>query len=683
MVFVSFEGGLAQVIYWSAPLPASEDLTALAASSSLAPTGGMMDKVAPVSICPEESAGFAGRPGMILRAAQGSRLRPKLRYAAEHQDGQNLRLDFHDTDLGVTYRLVAEADADTNVIKLTARVSAPAGTRLDWLAAPVLPGPQAADHLLTFTGRWCQEFQVNSVPWRQGAHLAEAPGGRTSHERSPGVFLPTQGAAELSGEAFGLHLGWSGGHVLVAEELPSGRRQVQLGAVEERIFAADAHSSAPLYATRSGAGMNGVSQAFHAYLRQHIVQFAQPDRPRPVHYNCWEAVYFDHEPRVLMDLATRAAGLGVERFVLDDGWFGQRDDDTSSLGDWTIDARKWPDGLTPLIEHVRNLGMTFGIWFEPEMINADSDLYRQHPGWVLGPPDQPTGRGQLVLNLTLPGVTDYLFKAIAAVLRDNEIDYIKWDHNRALPFVTAGQTDALYELLDRLREAFPSVEIETCSSGGGRIDFGILARTQRFWTSDSNDAYERWKIQRGASYFFPPEIAGSHIGPRICHTSGRQFPVAFQAAVASTRAMGLEMDLRDLREDEFSAIRAEISRHKERRSILHKGRFFRLDSADPSVLAEMHLAQDGGRFLVFSAQMQPSSQQLARPLRLGGLEPDALYHVSLENPDQVVEVMNRGPKNPLVAAEPVTLSGTALMQNGLQLPNSFPNVVWQVMGVRL
>ena len=675
MVFASFSGRLAECVYWGAPLPGAEDLQGLAEAMSVAPTGGMLDAVARVSVCPEVAAGFAGQAGAVLW--QGDQpIYPRFEYVEDALGADNLRVVF--AWEGLRYTLMAQADAETDVIALSARLEG-RDLRVDWLAAPVLPGPDLADEFLTFSGRWCGEFQVRRVDWAPGAWATEAPGGRTSHERFPGVILPTRGASETGGEAFGVHLGWSGGHRACLEELPSGFRQLQFGATGSTALPCQ---TPPLYVTRSGAGMNGVSQAFHRHVRK-TVRFAEPDRPRPVHYNCWEAVYFDHDFNVLSDLARRAAELGAERFVLDDGWFGQRDDDTSSLGDWWVDARKWPDGLSPLIEEVERLGMTFGLWFEPEMINPDSDLFRAHPQWVLGPEDQPTGRHQLVLDLSRQEVCDYLFEKIDAILSTHRIEYIKWDHNRALPYPSQAQTVALYGLIDRLRAAHPGVEIESCSSGGGRIDFGILQRTSRVWLSDSNDAQERVKIQAGASYFLPPEITGSHVGPRVCHTSGRQFPMGFRAAVAGMRAMGLEMDLRELTEDEAAEIKRQIVRFKERRGLLHSGVLHRLETVDPAVIAEMHVAQDGGGFLLYAAQIIPSSQQLARPLRLAGLEADARYEVQLDDPDQVVEVMNRGPKAPLIAGAPVVLSGAALMGVGVRLPNAFPDTIWSLSGRRL
>ena len=674
MVFASVSGSMASCVYWGAPLPMEEDLCALAYMTA-APTGGMLDTVAQVSVCPSEAEGFAGRPGYMLRRA-GQKVQPSFVFSQDQSTDQFLRLQFSWQDL--QYELEVEADPDTDVITLQARLTG-SEVEVEWLASPVLPGPALADEIITFSGRWCGEFETNKVLWSQGSFVAGAPGGRTSHERSPGIYLPTRGATETQGEAFGLHLGWSGGHRLVAEELPSGARQVQLGAVGS---GNTPFETPKLYATRTGSGLNGVSQAFHSKVRK-LVNFTDPTRARPVHYNCWEAVYFDHDINVLADLAERAAALGAERFVLDDGWFGRRDDDTSSLGDWWVDERKWPNGLGPLIDHVEKLGMTFGIWFEPEMVNPDSNLYRSHPDWILGPEDQPTGRHQLVLDLTKDGVSDYLFEAISKVLSAHHIDYIKWDHNRALPHPSQAQTLALYDLLARVREAHPGVEIESCASGGGRIDFGILERTQRVWISDSNDAQERVKIQRGASYFFPPEISGSHIGPRVCHTSGRQFSMAFRACVAASRAMGLEMDLRELTDEEAAEIKKQIARFKDRRGLIHSGRLFRLESSDPAVMAEMHLAQDGSEFLLFSAQMRPSDQQLAKPIRLAGLETDARYELRLDDVDRVVEVMNRGAKSPLASGEPLVLSGAALMGHGVLLPNSFPDTWWTVTGRRI
>ena len=670
MVLASF-GGLPEVVYWSAPLPEDENLVTLTAASRAAPTGGMLDATAPLTV------GLGG-PGFMGHPSLG----PHFPVGNFEWTGHGLR--FANPTASLAYTLNVETFPDTDMIVLRAEVENLGAEPIafDWIAAPVLPAP-ASGSIISFHGRWCGEFRMERRDWVPGQQGGESREGRTSHTSFPGILLPGFGTTETQGEAHGLHLGWSGGHRWLAEELPDGRRKIQMGVLAiggHTIPPGETYATPPLYVTRSGEGLNGVSQAFHTHLRNHILHFAHSDRPRPVHYNCWEAVYFDHDLDTLRDLADRAAALGVERFVLDDGWFKGRNDDTSSLGDWVVDPYKWPHGLAPLIDHVTNIGMSFGLWVEPEMVSEESELFRRHPDWVYGPPDQVRGRNQLALDLAKPEVADYLFEQIDALLFENPIEYLKWDHNRALPMADGAQVPALYALFDRIRAAHPMVEIETCASGGGRIDFGILAHTQRMWLSDSNDALERVRIQRGASYFFPAEITGSHVGPRVCHTSGRTLPMQFRAGVAGSRSMGLEMDLRELTPAEEEEIRRAIDHYKARRTMLQDARLHRLESSDPAVLAELHIAADGSAFVLFSAQTAASDQQLARPLRLAGLDAAARYRVRLENPGDVPNVLNRGPRNPLVAGEPVTLSGTALMQLGLQLPNAFPNTIWTVNG---
>ena len=266
---------------------------------------------------------------------------------------------------------------------------------LHWLAAPVLPAPQQSDEMIDVSGRWCGEFALNRTPWSPGIRYRENRTGRTGHEHFPGLLIPcTRRHQHGQGEVYGFHYGWSGGHRMIAEELPDGRRQIQWGhAARMEPGPATRFESATLYVTYSRTGPERLrASAFQRHVRDRIVTWPKgAAHPRPVHYNCWEAVYFDHKLPVLKDIATRAARLGAERFVLDDGWFGNRDDDTRSLSDWEVDPRKYPDGLDPLIDHVHAEGMTFGLWFEPEMINPDSDIHRAHPDWALGSEDQTLG----------------------------------------------------------------------------------------------------------------------------------------------------------------------------------------------------------------------------------------------------------------------------------------------------
>ncbi|MEM5582829.1 alpha-galactosidase [Roseibium sp. AS2] len=678
LVLASFGGGLPEVVYWGAALPAGEPLEILAEASVADVTGGMIDRNAPLSLCPEASNTFPGQTGLSARTRDGSVLAPVFRFESEATSGHDLTLTFTDKDLGLTLIFDLTLTPDTSLLKLQTRLESADVIQVDWLAAPVLPVPAHTDEMIEFSGRWCAEFLTRRLAFAPGARLRDNRTGRTDHAHFPGLIACNGRTSNTQGEAFAFHYGWSGGHRSVAEELADGRRQVQFGHASGSLAAGRHFASAPLYATWSGSGLNGAAVRFQRHLRERIVTGARS--PRPVHYNCWEAVYFDHKLDDLKAIVTRAADLGAERFVLDDGWFGRRDDDTTSLGDWIVDARKYPDGLSPLIDHVRSLGLEFGIWFEPEMVNEDSDLYRAHPDWVLGPADQIRGRQQLVLDMAREDVRDYLFDHIAAVLWDNAIGYIKWDHNRVLPVVEAAQTEGLYALLDRLREAFPDVEIESCSSGGGRIDFGILERTQRVWLSDSNDALERQRIQHDAALFLPSSVTGSHVGPRHCHTSGRTLDIALRAWTAAQRHMGFEMDPRELGDDEAATLRKVTDWWKNNRDWMMHADILRLDSPDPAVIAEQQLAEDRTRFTVFAAQTRTSDQILPRALRLTGLDLSATYRIALANRDDAPR-LSRGA--PLLKDGPLEASGQYLMSHGLTLPWRFPETVWVLEGRKL
>ena len=678
LVLASSKGHLAEVVYWGPRLPDGENLETLAKANAIDVTGGMLDANPELSICPEATRTFPGQPGLVIRDSSGAPYLPKFCFSKAEETSDALTLTFVDQFGVLTYRAHFSINAATHVIEARVVLEASQPMHLHWLSAPVFPAPQASDEMIDFAGRWCGEFQMNRTAWSAGIRYRENRTGRTGHEHFPGLIVPCRGATNAQGQAYGFHYGWSGGHRMIAEELPDGRRQVQFGhASRLETTPSTRFETATLYAMFSDDGLNGCAVSFQRHLRDQIVKFPDPDRPRPVHYNCWEAVYFDHNLPELMDIASRAAALGAERFVLDDGWFGNRDDDTRALSDWEVDPRKYPDGLTPLIKHVHSQGMSFGIWFEPEMINQDSNVYRAHPDWALGGEDQILGRQQMALNMALPEVRDFLFERIGKVLGDNDIDYIKWDHNRVLPMPDAAQTRGSYALLDRVREAYPNVEIESCASGGGRIDFGILRRTHRVWLSDSNDAVERLKMQHNAALFLPMVVTGSHVGPRTCHTSGRTIDIRFRAWVAAQRHMGFEMDPRELTDDEAQVLRDVTTWWKENRGWMQGADILRLDASDPAVIAEQHLAQDGGQFVVFAGKAEASSQISPRPLRLNRLSPDQNYRIELLNRGDA-PALSRGDQ--AIKSEPMTLSGVYLMSHGLTLPWSFPETMWVVKG---
>jgi len=681
LVLGSENAALPSVLYWGSALPASEDLSALAKMARYDINCGTLDTVAPLSVCPQFSDSFPGQTGMQVRDKEGKALWTRFSFQSQTLHENTLVLSFNDEKLAISYELQISTDADNNVFTFSASLASEQPVFIDWLAAPVLPAPQNSDHTLEFSGRWCGEFQLKKAPWSAGSRMRENLLGRTSHEHFPGLIMPAKNADNNSGSAYALHYAFSGGHKMLTEELPDGRRQVQFGhATQSNKKLTTSGQSAPLYAAYSARGFNGLARSFQGHLRSAIVNFPNTNKARPVHYNCWEAVYFDHDLDVLKDIAQRAAHLGAERFVLDDGWFKKRNDDSTSLGDWVIDEDKFPLGLQPLIKHIHNLKMGFGLWFEPEMISADSDMYRDHPEWVLGPLDQVQGRKQLVLNMSLSAVQNKLFSEISALLGEYPIEYIKWDHNRVLPVVDVAQTQGVYALLERLRAAHPAVEIESCSSGGGRADFAVLQRTHRLWLSDSNDALERFWMQNNAALFFPSEVTGSHIGPAHCHTSGRELPIAFRTWVAASRHMGFEMDPRELSDSDIEIIKDATSWYKANRDWLHTGFIQRLDSDDKAVIGEQQIAVDGAQFVAFIAQMEVSDQTLPRPVRLCGLDPDQQYSISLRNPQNSAPT-SRG--IPALKEQSLILSGRILMERGISLPVAFPATLWIIEGKKV
>ncbi|MFQ0996813.1 alpha-galactosidase [Gilliamella sp. CG25] len=547
-----------------------------------------------------------------------------------------------------------------------------------------LPIPERAQELMAFSGRWIKEFFPHRTKIEHCSYLQENRRGRTSHEYFPGMIVGTTGFKEQTGEVWGIHLGWSGNHRIQVAVKSNGKRFIQAEALysagEISLAQGETLTTPWLYATYSDEGLNKMSHHFHQFLRNNIITFPQ-NKARPVHLNTWEGIFFDHNPDYIMKMASKAAQMGVERFIIDDGWFGKRDDDYQGLGDWYLDERKYPNGLEPVIEHVKNLGMEFGIWVEPEMINKNSDLYRAHPDWLLelSGYQQPEGRHQYLLDLQNPAVFDYLLERLIWLLGSYDIDYIKWDMNREIvqaghngnPAIV-GQTKALYRLLDILREKFPNVEIESCSSGGGRIDYEILKRTQRFWTSDSNDALDRQIIQRGMSYFFPPEVMGAHIGGALCHTTYRELNMNLRGLTALFGHMGVELDPVKESEVEQHAFAHYIGLHKQLRNLLHSGNNYRLDVDDSNAMQSYGVvSQDKNDAAFIIAQLTLPTFALSGNLRLTDLQPEKQYLIEiLDLPDNIDPKINGHVMKalPYWMVNKTILSGDWLMQIGLPLP---------------
>ena len=669
LVLSSLNNRLPCIIYWGECLPRDENLDEVYEASKKDWGDNLLDQIPELSILPEQSANFSGQLGCKMRDVNGHLLSSSFVFFADEVSNNSLTLVFKDKDLGITYTAGIDALYEDDVYALNAKINSNNPIIMEWLSAPVIEAPQTSNEMLDYGGHWGSEFRSQRTPWVTGVHLRESRVGTTSHAHFPGLMIPTAGSSENLGSCYGFHYGWSGGHRMIAEQLQDGRKQIQFGNTENsELNPLTSFETAKLYISHSGAGLGGVGRIFRDFVSNSIV-----DLPigsiRPVHYNCWEAVYFDHNIEELKEIATLAADIGAERFVLDDGWFKGRNSATSSLGDWYVDEHKYPDGMHPLVKHIHSNGMTFGLWFEPEMVSPDSDLFRSHPEWILGDISQTLGRAQYVLDISINEVQEYLFERIDSILNEYPIEYIKWDHNRVLPYPDASQTRALYSLLDRIRESHSGLEIETCSSGGGRIDYGILEHTQRVWLSDSNDALERLRIQHEALLWLPIHVTGSHVGPKVCHTSGRELPMSFRAWVAAQRHMGFEMDPKELSTEDKVILKSVTQWWKKNREWMMSANILRLPCIDKTVIAEIQVNLQGDHFVVFAGQSSASELSSSVPLVLAGLDSKSMYNISVHNKK---EIKSLGKSDEGLMNKNLMLSGQFLMTKGLQLPKMFP-----------
>lgn len=683
-LIVDCRGDAPAILHWGARLPTDLDPMSLVlmASREAAPCSPAV--APPLSLTPLLGQGFPGAPGLQA-----------------HRDGQAWatftridRIDWLDRStveivsrdahsaIGLTHRLHLHPDQDVLVARTRIVNEGDGFLTIDACAASTLPLPASASHLISLDGRWSGEFQMRRTQLGQGASVRENRRGRSSHDAFPGLIVECAPCSEAVGEVYGFHLGASGNHRIVADTLSDSRAYVQMGELfmpgEMRLPPGGDHVSPTLYAAYSDTGLSGMSQAYHDWVRARPQHRRLRLKPRPVHYNTWEAVYFDHDRERLQQLVEAAAAMGAERFVLDDGWFKGRRDDTAGLGDWFVDEGVYPQGLKPLVNRVLAAGMEFGLWVEPEMVNPNSDLYRAHPEWVLGcaPAPQLSFRNQLVLDFGRAEVRDYLYGRLDALLTEHPISYLKWDMNRDVshPGGADGAAGAhahvqgLYAVLDRLRDAHPNVEIESCASGGGRADFGILARTDRIWTSDSNDALDRLSIQKGASLFLPAELMGAHVGPTDCHITGRRVSMATRVSTALFGHFGIEANLLALTPDERAELAQGVALHKQLRGLIHAGDLYRLDGpANENAFGIV--AKDGSEAVFAHTMIREQDAYFPGRLRLRGLDAGARYGARLVWPQTPPE---RASALWAALVEGAEFDGRALMAVGLQLPRMHP-----------
>ncbi|QNN53625.1 alpha-galactosidase [Nocardioides mesophilus] len=697
------DGSLPAVVHWGADLGDLTNEAAAAVERATRPVvpHSALDRAFRLPLLPQPARGWTGRRVLEGRVLGGAGLPavPLLAGAgpAEVEDGDETtaaRVTFRsaDAELGLEVRTELELTPEGLLrVRHTLRAGTGAGAAAGFEVAHLLsclPLPAPATELLDLTGRWCRERAPQRQPIHQGAWVRDSWHGRTGHDATLLMVAGTPGFGFGRGEVWGVHTAWSGDHTTWVERLPTGEAVIGggelLGPGEVRLEAGEGYTTPWVYAGWSDRGLDGLTDRFHRHLRarpQHV------ERPRPVVLNTWEAVYFDQDLDGLTALADAAAAIGVERFVLDDGWFLGRRDDQRGLGDWTVDPDVWPAGLTPLVEHVVGRGMEFGLWVEPEMVNQDSDLFREHPEWMLRgrETDPPPWRHQQVLDLRVPEAYAHLRDALLGLLDGHAISFLKWDMNRDLVDTGPGvhaQTQAVYRLLDELKSAHPEVEIESCSSGGARVDLAVLERTDRIWASDCIDALERQSIQRWTSLLVPLELMGAHVGGPEAHTTGRRHRLAFRAATALFGHFGIEWDLRGLSEAESTELAGWIGLYREHRSLLHTGRLHRADSPDESLWVHGVVAEDGGRALYAVVRTATSADAVPSPVRLPGLDPGRDYEVRVVGPVPA----ERAPRLQLSEGwtpGPLLLSGAALGTVGLVPPVLAPEdaVVLEVSAV--
>ena len=679
-----------RVLHWGARLDGA-DARSLVATADPAVTFSSFDEPRRLGLLPVSGEGWSGTPAVAWHRA-GAHSDPQLRITdvavrQEESDGtvSGVVLTADDADAEVRATVSMNLDhhgiLSTQIDVLNMSVS---GSPLEVAAVrAVMPLPTRASELLDFAGRWTRERTPQRHRLVMGAHQRATRRGRPGHDAPFLTLVGQEGFDFRDGELWGVHVAWSGDHEVTVERLPE-EAGVHSSVIvagellapgEIRLGPGESYRSPLVLFAWADAGIDGVSDGFHAYVRDLA---SYPASPRPLTLNTWEAVYFDHDPARLIGLADIAARVGVERFVLDDGWFAGRQDDTSGLGDWVVDTAKWPQGVGPLADAVHGYGMQFGLWFEPEMVNRDSELARRHPDWILGSrTDAPEWRHQLVLDLTREPVREYLLERIDHCVRTLGLDYIKWDHNRDLHGATTGagtapavhrQTRAVYALIDALRERHPGLEIESCASGGARLDLGILSRMQRVWPSDTNDPVERQMIQRWTGVLVPPELVGSHVGPPEAHTTRRTSSVPFRLATALFGHAGIEWDLTNCSEGELAAIAQWAALYKELRPLLHGGRTVRADVGDSGALLHGIVSPDRVHAVFAWVRTATSGSASTPRTRIPGLDPTRRYRITVR------EDLGRASRHSIADPpwmpnhEPLVASGRFLGEVGLPLP---------------
>ncbi|MBK4346278.1 alpha-galactosidase [Lacisediminihabitans sp. G11-30] len=693
---------LPRVLHWGADLGdlSTEELDAFALIAGPSQLHNSPDEPRAFTVWPTQFDGWSGTPAITGHRA-GVATTPRValdRVERDLEPDGGTGITFWLTDrvslleIRLTYRLTTQGLVE---VQSTVRSTAEAESAVYDLGSvlTLMPVPTRAGEIVDFTGKWCRERSPQRGPLRDGSYTRNVRRGKPGADTPYLLMVGTPDFGFRHGEIWATHVAWSGDQTWLAERLPEGAggSSSVLGGGEAlvpgeiRLAAGESYTSPVTVFGWSDSGMDGLADRMHARLR---ARPQHPKSPRPLVLNTWEAVYFDHDIDLLSELTDLAAEVGIERVVLDDGWFGGRRNDAAGLGDWTVSADAWPNGLHALVDRVRAHGMSFGLWFEPEMVNLDSDLARLHPEWILAPSAGvgPSARHQYVLDIARPDSFAYLLEHIDSLVTEYAIDFIKWDHNRDLleavmrepsgdiPGVHR-QTAALYALIDELRVRHPALEIESCSAGGGRIDLGILDRTDRVWASDCNDPIERQAIQQWTGLLLPPELVGSHVGAARSHTTARVADAPYRFITALFASAGVEWDLTATTSEELASVKVWAALYKEFRGLIHSGRSVHADLLDDAVQLHGSVAQDGSHALFAWVRLATSGAGQAGLTQIPGLDPSRNYAVRVRT-DLGEPSLHQG-LGPgwfeAARAGSLTVSGHVLSTVGLTMPTLNPS----------
>ncbi|MEO8737284.1 MAG: alpha-galactosidase [Edaphobacter sp.] len=665
-----------QSLYWGKRLRPGDSFP----SAKAMPPAASFDL--PITTTPHEFVGWGGglfvEPDLKITFPDGNR-DLALKYVSHRIDGNNLFIVMKDISREVYVTLQYQADAETGILRRSAeienRTNAP--FTIEQVSAATWNLPRGTDYRLRYlTGRWAGEWNVQEQPVHPGKTVLESRRGTTGAQNNPWFAIDRMGNndQDSGGVWFGA-LGWSGSWQITVEQdllqqvrVTGGFNAFDFG---YRLQKGEHLQTPYFYGGYSSHGIGGASRMLHRFEIDSLLPHAPKPKLRPVLYNSWEATEFRVDEAGQIALAEKAAGIGVERFVMDDGWFGQRKDDHAGLGDWYVNPQKFPHGLKPLIDKVHSLNMDFGLWVEPEMVNPDSDLYRKHPDWVLNFPGRPRteARNQLVLNLARPDVRAYVFDFLDKLLNENDIAFLKWDYNRnwsepGWPAVAPEDQKKvyvdfirnLYSILAELRAKHPSVEIESCSGGSGRVDLGILGLTDEVWTSDNTDAYDRLLIQNGFTYAYTPGVMMAWVTDSPTWVNQRTLSLEYRFLSSMQGSLGIGANLNKWTPEDFATAKKMVEQYKAVRETVQRGSLYRLitpeNNSEQSVTESV--SRDGKQAVAF-AFLHSSREYYPFPrIYLRGLKADATYRISTLD-------------GKLAADTPVSASGAYWMQRGVDV----------------